>query len=493
MNKSILYLLYFSLYTMVLLFFGKGGFKRTRNTRDFFLADNSLGLAISMATFTATWFSAASMQGLSGSLFAYGYNTVLYAVVPWFLGAAMLVLLATRLKQYDLTTIPEYFYIRYESRTLQAMGGLVIVITYILYIIIQIRGFGIVVSEFLEINYTFSILLVYLFVMYTTFGGLFSVARTDGLNIFLIVSGVVLAAGIILHDVGGITNLHQQAALINTRPYPGFPHVTEPGALLDAFPRGAYPPLLTITSLFGWGLGLAANPQYAIRINSAKNTGTAIRMICLSVLMLALLYVGIFIIGIGSRVLQPEISTIRSADEVFPYVINNVIYSRFSGIILVSIMAAAISTANSQLLVAASGFSHDLFQNLTKWKLSEEKMLLLNRTFIFFASTISLILSMKPPESLLVYGGYIWGFFSVSFLLPLYGGLFWEKASREAALFSFLAGLTVMILSVFLNTEAWIQIHPAFPGFVAACLVFFPVSLWKPNRRTMAERMGNEP
>ncbi|MEN1761337.1 sodium:solute symporter family protein [Anoxynatronum sibiricum] len=477
MNKSLIYLLYFTLYTIVLLFFGKGGFKKTKNARDFYVAVNSLGLAVSIATFTATWFSAASMQGLSGSLYAYGYNTVLYAVVPWFLGATLLVLLASRLKSHDIITLPEYFHLRYQSRSLQAAGGLVIVMTYILYIIIQIRGFGIVVSEFLDINYTFAIILVYMFVMYTTFGGLFSVARTDSLNIFLIIAGTLLAAGLVLRDVGGVTAMHQQAALISTRPFPASPMATAPGALLDPFAKGAYPPLLTFTSFFGWGLGLAANPQYAMRITSAKDTRTAIRMICLSVVLLAAMYLCMFIIGIGSRVLQPAIETIHSADEVLPYVINNVIYSRFSGVILVSIMAAAISTANSQLLVAASGFSYDIYRNLVNPRVSDERMLLMNRAFIFVAGTISLILSMNPPDSLLIYGGYIWGFFSVTFLLPLYGGLFWKKACREGAMASFAGGLLVMVMCMFLGTEARFQLHPAFPGFLVSCAIFFPVCL----------------
>lgn len=87
MNKSLMYLIYFAFYTFVLLWFGKGGFKRTKDNKDFFVAGNSLGLKASIFTFTATWFSAASMQGLTGTLYAYGYSVILYSVVGWFLGA----------------------------------------------------------------------------------------------------------------------------------------------------------------------------------------------------------------------------------------------------------------------------------------------------------------------------------------------------------------------------------------------------------------------
>ncbi|MTI68324.1 MAG: sodium:solute symporter family protein [Firmicutes bacterium] len=482
MSKAIIYLLYFTLYTLVLLFFGKSGFKKTKNIRGFFVAGNSLGLVASILTFTATWFSAASMQGLSGSIFAYGYSSVLYSVVAWFLGAGLLVIMSVKLKDYDIFTVPEYFSIRYNSKILQALGGLIIVFTYVFYIIIQIRGFGIVMSELLDIHYTVSILLVYLFIIYTTFGGLYSVSKTDGFNFGMIFLGILLAVVIILKDIGGITHLHQKAALISTRPFPSFPYKTYKGALIDPFSKGITPPMVLFTSFFGWGLGLAANPQYAIRIVSAKNKKTAVKMICISVLILALIYIGIFIIGIGARVLEPSIESVSSVDEVFAYTINNVIYSKVSGFILIGIAAAAISTANSQLLILASGFTYDIYKNLLNTNIKEDRFLNLNRIFIFIAGTISLLLSIRPPESLLIFGGNIWGIFSTTFLLPLYGGLYWKKATKEGAFASIIGGMMTMFLvfdkNNILGNSGNSFIHPAFPSFIIAFILFITVSIY---------------
>lgn len=390
-----------------------------------------------------------------------------------------LVFMAAKLKDYDIVTVPEYFRIRYNSRLLQGLGGLVIVICYILYIIIQIRGFGIVMSELLDINYKLSIFLVYLFVIYTTFGGLFSVTRTDGLNFILLFIGTVLAAFIILKDIGGITLMNQKASFIATKPFPGFPHVIEKGGLVDPFCNGLQRPSMIFTVCLAWGLGLAANPQYAIRVSSAKDKKTAVKMICFSVLILAVIYIGILIIGIGARVLEPSVASISSVDEIFPHIINNVIYSPLSGFILISIAAAAISTANSQLLILASGFSYDIYKNFFNPNISEERLLNLNRLSIFLAGTISLILSIKPPISLLIYGSYIWGIFSVTFLLPLYGGLYWEKATKEGAMASFIGGL--ITISIFFARNTFIKasnivIHPVLPGVVVSLILFYVVS-----------------
>lgn len=480
MSKDIIYLAFFTLYTVLLLWFGKDGFKKSNSLRDYYVAGNSLGLLPCIFTFIATWFSAASMQGLSGTIYAHGYAVILYAVIPWFVGAIFLVTIAPRLKEYDILTVPEYFRIRYNSRLIQAMGGLVIVICYTLYIIIQIRGFGVVMSELLDINYTFAIILVYLFVVYTTFGGLFSVTKTDGLNFVLFSLSILLAAILILKSNHGIINIHEQASRITTKPFPSAPYTTEKGALLDAFSKGSYSPLIIMNGFWGWGLGLAANPQYAIRIISAKSKKTAVNMIGYSVLIMAFIYLGIFVIGMGSRVLQPSIDCINSVDEIFPYIINNVIYSKLSGLILIGITAAAISTANSQFLVLASGFTYDIFRNYTKKNYDDQKYMNFNRIFILIAGTLSLILSINPPMSLLIYGNHIWAIFSVTFLLPLYGGLYWKGATKEGAISAFIGGLATMIAVLlrymYLGIDENIAIHPAFYGIIVATLLFFIVS-----------------
>lgn len=481
MNKSVEYLLYFTLYTFLLLWFGKSGIKKTRNLRDFFLAGNSLGLWASVFTFTATWFSAASMQGLTGSIFAYGLSSVWYSVIPWYLGTIFLYFLVPRLRQHNIMTLPEYFRVRYKSVALQRLGGIVIVFAFTLYMTIQIRGFGVVMSELLDIHYTLATLLVFMFIIYTTFGGLFSVARTDGLNFILIFFGVVFSAGLVLNATGGLGQIFEQVALIGTTPFVTAGQ-TVPGTMLDSFSTDAYPPLMILTGFVGWGLGFAANPQYAIRILAAKDQKTAYKMITYSLIFLTVLYLYLIVIGLGSRVLQPTIQSINSVDEVFPYMINYALFSRLSGIVLIGMAAAAVSTANSQFLILASGFTYDLFGYTVDTKLNDEKMITKNRIFVLAAGTVSLIMSINPPTSLLNFGGYVYGLFAVAFLFPFYGGLFWKKANRKGALFSAYGGVLTMTIAAVLDRGLYGTpghlIHPAFPGVIVAAILFFGFGLF---------------
>lgn len=481
MNKSIIYLLYFAIYTILLLFFGKSGFKATNNARDYFVAGNSLGLASSIFSFCATWFSAASMQGVTGTMYAYGISTVLYSIVPWFLGAGLLMGMSGRIREYDIMTLPEYFYYRYGSRILQALGGAAVSVIYTFYIVIQIRGFGIVMSELLDINYIFAIVLIYLFIIYTTFGGLYSVSKSHRLNFVMVVLGVLLASFVIVKNAGGLSAIYENSIKINTKPFPGFSYTTEEGGMLHLFAKGQMPPLVVFTSIFGWGLGLSSTPQYAIRIVAAQDGKTAKKMIGYSAIILLFLYAGLAIIGIGGRTLVSSINSISSVDEVFPYLINNVVYSPLSGLIFIGIIAASISSADSQLLIASSGFTYDIYKNLINNDIDDETFLNLNRAFIFAVGTAALVLAINPPESLLIYGGYIWGFFSSTFLVPLYAGLFWKKSTKEAAIASFAAGLVIFAAMMLGNRDS--MIHPSFPGVIASAVTFFLTNIFFGKRR----------
>lgn len=487
LNKSVEYLLYFTAYTVLLLLFGKSGIKKTRNLRDFFVAGNGLGLWPSVFTFVATWISAASMQGLTGSVFAFGISSLWYSIIPWYLGTVFLFFMIPKIRQYDLLSLPEFFRIRYNSLFLQRLGGIVIVFAFILYMTIQISGFGIVMSQLLDINYYIAIFLVFLFIIYTTFGGLFSVARTDGLNFFLIILGVVFSTSLVLDATGGLKHLLEQVSEISTIPF-SVGSATAKNSMLNLFSPSVNPPLLVISGFVGWGLGLAANPQYLIRIIAAKDKKIAYQMVTYSMIFITLFYICLVGIGLGFRVLMPSIESIVSVDEVFPYIINNVLHSRLSGFILISMAAAAVSTANSQFLILASGFTYDFFGLTTKSIINQDLTITYNRIFIFFSGIIALVIAINPPSSLLTFGGYVYGLFAVVFLMPLYGGLFWKRASRKGAVAASVGGLATMcifaVIAQLKYNDPGAIFHPAFPGIIVSFLCFILFSLFTKEDKT---------
>lgn len=485
MPKSYIFLVFFFIYSIALLYYGKSGYREIETIDDYFSSGGQMGLCGCIATFVATWFSAASMQGLSGAIYTYGFTFIFYSIVPWFLGALCLMILIPGLRASGTMTIPEYLRKRYDSKALQLIGGVIVIVNFILYIVIQIRGFGLVIAEFLEITYPVAIIIVYIFVLYTTFGGMFSIAKSDGFNTLIIAIGVIVAMCFVINKADGIAQIFKQAQLVEGYAITGMKYYTSKGSLLKPLAGGEMSVISLVSAFFGWGLGLAANPQYTVRIIAAKDDETAKKMIAISVILLTIIYGAIVIIGIGSRIISNEVAQVETVDALLAYIFNTNFPSFLSGIILMAIMAAAISTANSQLLVVSSSFVYDIYKLLGGADSNDEDLLRMSRVVVFLSGSISLFLALSPPTSLIIYGGYVWGVFSSVFFLPLYGGVFWKKATRNGALLSMIAGLSSMLVLIFSkwHSNSTFGINPALISVLIAALVFYSVSVFEEASR----------
>ncbi len=476
MNKTIIYLIYFCIYSAILLAIGKNSFRKGNTKEQFYLGGRELNLSRCVLTFCGTWVSAATILGFTGGVFESGYAALIYSVVPWFAGAVLLAFISDRLYQNDILTIPEFFRKRFGSKTLQVLFAVIMIVVYVFYLVIQIRGFGLVASTLFNIPYVFAILLIYLFILYSTFGGYHTVAKTDAFNLIALSVGLVMVFMVIVPRAGGIVAIHQKAAQISGYAYPAMPYATDRGDLLRLFGKGKFAPLMSATMFFGWGLGLAANPQYAIRMISAKDQKTAKRTVLCSMVYLALLYFALLQIGLGMRVMFPSIGAVTETDGIFVHVINNLLYGPWSGFFLFSIIGACISTANSELLLIASSFSYDIVGTLRRKPLGESALLSLSRVSIFIGGTVSLLLSIHPPASLLTYGGDLWGVFGVTMFPTLYGSLLYPRTTRQGVWAGLISGLLCLGLFYPPYLAGVFAFHPAFPGTVVAALSFLTVS-----------------
>ncbi len=131
MEHSLLYLLYFLFYSIVLLWFGKYGFDRVKSSKDYFIGHGNMGVFLGVCTFCASWISATSMLFITGSVYRFGLYPSVFGVLGWFAGALLFIPLTNRLAHQSLRkslrTLPEYFYVRYGCRRLQAVGGMAVV------------------------------------------------------------------------------------------------------------------------------------------------------------------------------------------------------------------------------------------------------------------------------------------------------------------------------------------------------------------------------
>jgi SSS family solute:Na+ symporter len=422
----------FAAYTFAVLFLTGPTFAFEENRSRFYLGNRRTGTWMSMATFVATWMSAASLLGYTVWLAQDGYVAMAGSVNGWLLGLAPMPFLVARIRSIRALSMPEWLGRRYGDPRLRTLAAAALLSAYTLYLVIQFRGFGSVVGQLLGIRHpVVAASLIYLFVVYTTFGGYPSVVRSDALNLGIIVLGVTVAGIAAVAPWGGPSGLHRALAarapeaLISWR---SLPDGIEVGAMMLA-----------------WGLGVASNPQYAIRIQAARTPEAAWRMLALSTVLIGWIYLLLTLFGLAGRLAAP------GGTPDFPTLAALTAPGPGALLLLLAVLAAAVSTANSQLLLAACSLCHDLgglrrdsggrgaavrvhpplepssgkprFEPPSggiRDPFREDRFLFLNRAAVVGIATAALALSLLPLPGILVLGRMSWTVVALCFFLPLY-------------------------------------------------------------------------
>ncbi len=408
LSQAVGNLIAFGFYAILLVVLAGQAFTWNENRTRFYLAGRSLGLRSSLSTFCATWMSAASLVGYTLWFYRDGYVAFTGSVNGWMLGLLALPFAVTRLRKSRALSLPEWLATEYGDPRLRTIGASALLLAYTFYIVTQFQAFGGIVSHMLDIPSWVASLLVYLFVLYTTFGGLASVASSDEMNLALILVGVTVPAAYMLWSLGTPRELHHAFAAL--------------GPVLMR-PFGSESPAFIFPMMLAWGLGVAANPQYAIRIMSAGSRRTAYLMLILTPLIVGWIYVCLTLTGMGGRVLLPSL-TGPGDDAAFSTLITAILPPLPAMLLLVAVLAAAVSTANSQLLLAACSWCYDLpFRNRTLHRGdfgSEELFLVRNRVAIGAIASLCLCISQFPLPGILSLGRYSWTVVALCFFLPMY-------------------------------------------------------------------------
>ncbi|WP_456468711.1 sodium:solute symporter family protein [Archaeoglobus sp.] len=472
MSHEWLYLLVLVIYFMFLVWYTRAGYKRLVSLTDFTTAGYGMGLFVATFYFVATWVSVASTVGVPSMLYLHGMAAVTGWFVGWFGANALMPFIGYKYRRAEAPprTAAEYLRIRFEPYAqrsgLQAIAALTMVFGYFIYIILQIKGFGMIISQITGVPYTIAVLVFLIFLIYAASGGQWSVGFANVINALMIIIGIFGAAIAVLWAVGGWEQLWLKASLINTPPVVGA-KPTPLGMLMD--PVGTFGLSTLAGIVVANSIGASVAPHWTNMLVSVRNTKVSILYPLVGTIFIAIVFLGLLIIGLGGRVLIPTMPEGKGPDWLVPMIFTKYVHPVVGAIGLAAIAAAAVSTASAMLLPFSLAITYDIVRNLSQRKISDQTLIKWTRVVMIVGGVIMTVLAINPPQFIAMAAAYVFGLYGSVFIVPFYLGLYWKRSSRAGAYASTITGMILYVLLDYLRRVGMITLPV--PAIVIAVVI----------------------
>lgn len=457
----------FVIYLIFMLSIGVYFFIKSKNggEKTYFLGGRQMGPWVTALSAGASDMSAWVLMGLPTSIYALGLGQVWISVglavgytISWLVEAP-------RLRRFsivanDSITIPQYLTNRFlsKSRALQVICAAVFLIAYTIYSASSIKACGTLFNTVIGMPATTAMYLAAVIIIgYVFLGGFSAVCWTDFFQ------GMIMLGAMLIAPIFAATMLD--------------------ASTVSAIPAEYWNPISSwqdIVSGFGWGLGYFGMPHIIIRFMSLESQKSLKKSAKIGITWTVLIVIFAALIGIVGRMYLGYDETTYADSLVFITMVRKIFPGILSGILLSAVLAASMSTADSQLLAAASAFASDVYQPIIrKDKASDKEMLWAGRVVVLIIAICALIIAINPNAgSIMGLVSNAWGVFGAAFGPAILLSLFWKRFNFQGAVASILVGAIVDIL--WLQFLASTAIYEIIPGFFAGLVVGVIVSLATP-------------
>ena len=468
--------------------------KSTSSSEDFYIGGRSLGPIVTAMSAEASDMSSYLLMGLPGLAYFAGVAEVGWTAIGLAVGTYLnWLIVARRLRRYSARigafTVPEFFATRYQDKKhlLSLAAALVIIIFFIPYTASGFKAVGTLFNSLFGVEYHIAMVFgAIIIITYTVLGGFLAVSTTDLVQSIFMTIALVVIVFFGISQAGGLG-----AVADNARQLPGYLSLTQ-GYDAASGTAGSFG-FLPIVSTLAWGLGYFGMPHILLRfmaIREEKELTLSRRIASIWVVLSMAIAVFIGIIGYSVSV-TGKIPMLGSSSESETIIIkladlmsrHGFIFALMAGIILAGILAATMSTADSQLLAASSSVSQDLMQDFFGIKLSETATMIAARTTVVGIALVALILAWNPDSSVFRVVSFAWAGFGAAFGPAMLLALFDRRSTRQGALAGMIAGGAMIFIWKFAIAPmggAW-AIYELLPAFLIALVVNLVVSRLTPE------------
>jgi len=479
-GASIATTLAFALYLFGMLAIGLVAWYRTRDIADYFLGGRRLGPWVAALSAGASDMSGWLLLGLPGYAYVAGLEAGWIAVglllgtwLNWRFVAARL--RTATVTAADALTLPEYLENCFADRShiLRVVAAFFVLLFFTFYTSAGLVAGGKLFNTVFGVSYPVAVMIgTGAILAYTLFGGFLAVSWTDVVQALLMVGALVAAPAMAITALDGVSPMLGAIESAN-------PSLLNPFTGKDGQPLG----LIAVLSLLGWGLGYFGQPHILARFMAIRTTNELgyARRIGVTWTFIGLL--GALLVGwAGIGFIRPPLDA-ASTETVFMVLVNLLFHPLVAGFCLAAILAAIMSTADSQLLVASSALTEDFYRQLIRPQAGAHELLWAGRLTVLATSIIAAFLALDPKSQVLELVAYAWAGFGAAFGPVILLSLYWPGTTRHGAVAGIVTGGVTVI--VWKNLTGGIfDLYEIIPAFFLSLLAIFATSKLLTARQT---------
>ncbi len=464
----------FVLYLVMMLAIGLMAYKRTSNTEDYFLGGRKLGSWVVSLSAQASDMSGWMLMGLPGAAYIGGLEAGWIALGLTIGTYFNWKLVAKRLRNYTETcnaiTIPQFLGNRYrdEQNILRIISSVFILIFFLVYTASAFVSGGKLFSTVFGIDYTIALLICALVVVsYTFAGGFFAVCWTDLIQGILMFVAIVIVPCAAVVSMGGIGATVARIEAVNV-------NMLNPFITLD----GTHIAAISVISSLAWGLGYFGQPHILVRFMGIDDAKSVKKSRKIAMVWVIFSLAAATLVGLLGRVYLTEDLSSASGETVYILMVMKIFPIIIAGIFLAAILAAVMSTADSQLLVTASAITEDFYKAKIRPNASDKEQMIVSRLTVIIVSVIAVIIALNPNNTVLGLVEDAWAGFGATFGPIMIFSLFWKKTTRNGAIAGIATGGITAIIWRNLGTMygGIFSLYEIVPGFILSAIVIYIVS-----------------
>ena len=430
--------------------------------KDYFLGGRQMGPWVSALSAGASDMSAWVLMGLPASIYAFGIGQAWVAIGLAIGYAVSWTVEAPRLRRFtivanDAITVPQYLTNRFvsKSKALQIICAIIFLVAYTIYAASSMKACGTLFHTVIGIDATLAMYLAAAIIVgYTFLGGFSAVCWTDFFQ------GMLMLAALLIAPIFALIVIKGGGA-------------AESVADLPANYWNLFSSWKDIVSGLGWGLGYFGMPHIIVRFMSVRSDKDLKKSAKIGITWNVLIVIFSVAAGCIGHLLLGEIS---DSSTVFIQMVRMLFPALISGVLLSAILAASMSTADSQLLASASAFASDVYKPvLRKGKAGDKEMLWAGRFVVLAISVIAVLIASNPNSGTIM--GLVenaWGLFGAAFGPAIMLSLFWKRFNFEGAIAGIVTGAVVDVLWLLCLSST--GIYEIIPGTIAGLIAAIIVS-----------------